>query len=54
MYGPKWPFLLISIRMWTRCGRCKMLGQVVYGVELPVQRRLFPIFVKSRVLEKGT
>ena len=37
---------------WTRSGRCTMLGQVVYWVELPVQRRLYPIFIKSRVLEK--
>ena len=28
MYGPKWPFLLIFIHMWTRCGWCEMLGQV--------------------------
>ena len=41
-------------RMWTRCGRCKMLGQVVPRVELPVQRILCPIFIKSRVLKKGT
>ena len=34
-------------RMWTRCGRCKMLGQVVPWVKLLVQRRLCPIFVKS-------
>ena len=30
-------------RMWTRCGHCKMLGHV----ELPVQRRLCPIFVSG-------
>ena len=24
----KYLFLLIFIRMWTRCGRCEMLGQV--------------------------
>ena len=35
------------IRMWTRCGCCKMLGQVVFLVELPVQRRLCPIFVSG-------
>ena len=28
--------------------------QVVFYVELPVQRRLCPIFVKLRVLVKGT
>ena len=37
--------------IWTRCGLCKTLGQVamrleqvVFWVELPVQRRLCPIF----------
>ena len=34
-------------RMWTWCGRCKMLGQVVFWVELPVQRRLCPIFMSG-------
>ena len=34
-------------RMWTRRGRCKMLGQVVFWVELPVQRRLCTIFVSG-------
>ena len=33
--------------MLTRCGRCKMLGQVVFWVELPVQRRLCTIFVSG-------
>ena len=37
MYGPKGPFLLICTRMWTRCGHCAILGQVVCWVELPVQ-----------------
>ena len=32
---------------------CHVIVQVVYWVELPVQRRLCPIFVKSWVLEKG-
>ena len=41
-------------RMWTRCGRCTMLGQVVSWVGLPIQRRLYPILVKFRVLKKGT
>ena len=36
----------IFTRTLTRCGRCKMLGQVVFWVELPVQRRLCPIFVR--------
>ena len=44
MYGPKWPFLLILNCIWTQCGRCQNLGQVVPWVELPVQRRLCPIF----------
>ena len=47
MHGPKWPFLLIFIDMWTRCGRCENLGQVVLWVELPVQRRLCPIFMSG-------
>ena len=34
-------------RMWTRCGHCKMLGQVVFWVELSIQRRLCPIFVSG-------
>ena len=34
-------------RMWTRCGRCKMLRQVVFWVELSVQRRLYPIFLSG-------
>ena len=52
MHGPKWPFLLILIHIWTRCGRCENLGhvamilrQVVLWVELPVQRRLCLIFM---------
>ena len=47
MHGPKWPFLLISIHMWTWCGRCENLGQVVPWVELPVQMRLYPIFMSG-------
>ena len=31
----------------TRCGRCVILGQVILWVELPVQRRLCPIFVSG-------
>ena len=31
---------------------CHEIVQVVFWVELPVQRRLYPIFVKSWVLEK--
>ena len=40
--------------IWTRCGLCKILGQVamrlgqvVFWVELPVQRRLCPIFMSG-------
>ena len=34
-------------RTWTRCGRRKTLGHVVFWVELPVQRRLCPIFMSG-------
>ena len=47
MHGPKWPFLLILNCIWTCCGRCENLGQVVPWVELLVQRRLCPIFVSG-------
>ena len=33
---------------------CHIIVQVVFWVELPVQRRLCPIFGKSWVPEKGT
>ena len=34
--------------MWTQCGDCiNCLGQVVFWVELPVQRRLCPIFMNG-------
>ena len=46
--------LLIFIHMWNRCGCCEdlgqvamCLGQVVLWVKLPVQRRLYPIFVSG-------
>ena len=32
---------------------CHEIAQVVFWVELPVQKRLYPIFVKFWVLEKG-
>ena len=32
---------------------CHEIAQVVFWVELPVQKRLYPIFVKSWVLGKG-
>ena len=37
----------IFTHTWTRCGRYVMLGQVVLWVELPVQRRLCPIFMSG-------
>ena len=33
---------------------CHVIVQVVFWVELPIQRRLYPIFVKSLISEKGT
>ena len=42
-----WAQVAIFTRTWTRCGRCKMLGHVVFWVELPVQRRLCPIFMSG-------
>ena len=30
--------------IWTQCGLYKTLGHVIFLVELPVQRRLCPIF----------
>ena len=39
-----WSQVAIFTRTWIRCGRCKMLGQVVFWVELSVQRRLCPDF----------
>ena len=44
MHGPKWPFLFILNCIWTRCGLCENLGYVVPWVELPVQKKLCPIF----------
>ena len=44
--GPTWPFLLV-------CGPGVII-QVVFLVELLVQRRLCSIFVKSWVSKKGT
>ena len=54
MYGPTWPFLLILIvygpgvvfvKYWDTLP-CD-LGQVVFWVELPVQRRLCSIFMSG-------
>ena len=28
IYMDKWPYVVIFIGMWTRCGRCIILGQV--------------------------
>ena len=42
-----WAKVAIFTSMWTWCGRCKMLGQVVSSIELPVQRRLCLIFVSG-------
>ena len=44
MHGPKWPFLLMFIHMWTLCGHCELFGTGSIWVELLVQRRLCPIF----------
>ena len=44
MQGPKRPFLLLL----SMCGPCVVVGAgYVLWVELPVQRRLYPIFVNS-------
>ena len=44
VYGPKWPF-------YSCCNYIGLLGtgfmQVMYWVELPVQRSLCPIFVRN-------
>ena len=34
-------------RMWTRCGHCILFGTGCIWVELPVQRRLCPIFMSG-------
>ena len=41
MYGPKWPFLLMYVSHDID------VGHVVFWVELPVQRRLYPIFMSG-------
>ena len=44
MQGPKRPFLLLL----SMSGLCVVIGTgYVLGVELPIQRRLCPIFVSS-------
>ena len=42
-----WAQVAIFTRTWTWCGRYKMLGHVVFWVELPVQKRLCSIFVSG-------
>ena len=44
MYGPKWPFSLILFVCGPEVVVVKLLGQVVFWVELPIQRRLCLIF----------
>ena len=59
--GPTWPFLLVcgpgvaivdSLYNIGPC--CHVTVHVVFWVELSIQRRLCPIFVKSWVPKKGT
>ena len=55
--GPMWPFCSYVDPGWSlyNIGSCyHVIVQVVFLVELPVQRRLCPIFGKSWVPEKGT
>ena len=59
--GPDWATFT---HKWTLCGHCVILGpgrvmllyilQVVFWVELSIQRKLCPIFVKLWVPVKGT
>ena len=52
-----WPFYSYVDPMWSlyNIGSCcHVIVQVVFWIELLVQRRLYPIFVKSWVPEKGT
>ena len=54
--GPTWPFLIVCGPVWSLYNigtGCHEITQVVFWVELSVQRRLCPIFVKSWVLGKG-
>ena len=49
-------FYLYVDSMWSLYNigtGCHVIAQVVFWLELLVQRRLFPIFVKSWVLGKG-
>ena len=47
MHGPKWPFLLILIVYGPCVVIVNLLGQVCIWVELPVQRRLYSIFMNG-------
>ena len=44
MQGPKWPLFTL---IWTICGRWMCWDRLCTKVELPVQRRLCPIFVRD-------
>ena len=55
--GPTWSFYSYVDPVWSLYNIgpcCHVIVQVVFWVELPIQRRLCPIFVKSWVPEKGT
>ena len=45
MQRPKWPIILLACGPDVVIVNC--LGHVVFWVELPVQRRLCPIFVSG-------
>ena len=45
MQGPKWPIILLACGPDVVIVNC--LGKVVPWVELPVQRRLCPIFMSG-------
>ena len=47
MYGPKWPFLLILFVCGPGVVIVNCLGQIIFWVELPVQRRICPIFMSG-------
>ena len=54
--GPMWPFLILCGPVWSLYNigtGCHEITQVVFLVELSVQRRFCPIFVNSWVLGKG-
>ena len=58
------PIWSLFTHKWTRSGHCVILGpdgscdciivQVGFWIELPVQRILFPDFVKLLILVNGT